>query len=207
MALSEAAGRLARVLERLRSCDNLDVVRGAEGEAARAYFGVFGYMVRGDRVSFTPHGRTRRPPCDRVNSMLSFLYALVRAECNSALEGVDLDPQVSFLHSLRPGRPSLTLDLMGELRPVMADRLALTLVNRRQLKTEHSEAMPGGAVHLTDEGRKAVIVAYQQCKEEGLQHRVLQQKLPLGLVPHVQARLLARHLRGDIKDYPTSLYR
>lgn len=207
VALSEGAGRLARVLERLHDTSDLNEVRGAEGEAARAYFGVFGYMVRSDRTHFPLNGRTRRPPRDRVNSVLSFLYALVRAECNSALEGVGLDPQVGFLHSLRPGRPALALDLMEELRPVMADRLAITLVNRRQLKPEHFEQMPGGAVHLTDEGRRAVIVAYQHRKEEELQHRVLKQRLPLGLVPHVQARLLARYLRGDLKEYLPFLYR
>lgn len=207
LALSEGAARLARILERLRECEELNVVRGAEGEAARAYFGVFGHMVRGDRANFTPNGRTRRPPRDRINSVLSFLYALVRAECTSALEGVGLDPQVGFLHALRPGRPALALDLMEELRPIMADRLAITLVNRRQLKAEHFEQMPGGAVLLNDEGRKVVLVAYQRRKEEELQHRVLKQKLPLGLVPHIQARLLARHLRGDIKDYPPFLYR
>ncbi len=207
VALSEGADRLARVLERLRGCENLDTVRGAEGEAARAYFRVFGCMVRGDRESFTLHGRTRRPPRDRINSVLSFLYALVRAECNSALEGVGLDPQVGFLHTLRPGRPALALDLMEELRPVMADRLALTLVNRKQLKAEHFEEMPGGAVQMTEDGRRAVITAYQRRKEEEIEHRALKQKVPLGLVPHVQARLLARHLRGDLKDYPPFLYR
>jgi CRISP-associated protein Cas1 len=207
VALSEGAARLARVLERLRDTKDLNEVRGAEGEAARAYFGAFGYMVRHDREEFPLHGRTRRPPRDRVNALLSFLYALLRAECNSALEGVGLDPQVGYLHALRPGRPALALDLMEELRPVMADRLAITLVNRRQLKPEHFDAMPGGAVHLNEEGRRAVIVAYQHRKEEELQHRVLRQKLPLGLVPHVQARLLARHLRGDLKEYPPFLYR
>lgn len=207
IALAGAAERLERILARLRETTNLDTVRGAEGEAARAYFGVFGYMVRTDRVSFTLHGRTRRPPRDRVNSVLSFLYALVRSECTSALEGVGLDPQVGYLHTLRPGRPALALDLMEELRPVIADRLALTLVNRRQLKAEHFEQTPGGAVSLTEDGRRAVIVAYQRRKEEEVEHRVLKQKLPLGLVPHVQARLLARHLRGDLKDYPPFLYR
>ena len=207
VALSEGAARLARVLERLRDSKDLNEVRGAEGEAARAYFGVFGHMIRCDRPEFSLDGRTRRPPRDRVNAVLSFLYALVRAECSSALEGVGLDPQVGYLHSLRPGRPALALDLMEELRPVLADRLAITLVNRKQLKPEHFELMPGGAVHLNDEGRRVVLVAYQHRKEEELQHRVLKQKLPLGLVPHVQARLLARHLRGDIKDYPPFLYR
>ena len=205
--LAEAADRLAAALERLRSAADLDTVRGAEGEAARAYFGAFGLMVRNDRPSFTPDGRTRRPPRDRTNAVLSFLYALVRAECASALEGVGLDPQVGYLHALRPGRPALALDLMEEFRPVLADRLAITLVNRKQLKAEHFEELPGGAVQLTDEGRRAAIVAYQRRKEEQLQHRVLKEKVPFGLVPHVQARLLARHLRGDLNEYLPFLYR
>jgi CRISPR-associated protein Cas1 len=206
-ALERGADRLATVLGRLEQTRTLDEVRGAEGEAARAYFDVFGCMVRGDRASFTPDGRTKRPPRDRANAILSFLYALLRAECGSALEGVGLDPQVGFLHALRPGRPALALDLMEELRPVLADRLALTLINRRQLRPEHFESLPGGAIRLTDDGRREVIVAYQRRKEEMLSHRVLRQKVPLGLVPHVQARLLARHLRGDLKDYPPFLYR
>jgi CRISPR-associated protein Cas1 len=199
--LREAAEQMAGILGRVKDIRDVNVLRGAEGEAARAYFGVFGHMVRTDRPSFAPDGRTRRPPRDRTNAVLSFLYALVRAECSSALEGVGLDPQVGYLHSLRPGRPALALDLMEEFRPVVADRLAITLVNRRQLQAEHFEELPGGAVQLTDDGRKTVIVAYQKRKEEEVPHRVLKQKLPMGLVPHVQARLLARHLRGDLKEY------
>ncbi len=206
-ALAEATERLASILERLKPCRDLNTVRGAEGEAARAYFDVFGYMVRSDRDSFEMDGRTRRPPRDRINAVLSFLYALLRAECSAALEGVGLDPQVGYLHALRPGRPALALDLMEEFRPVLADRLAVTLINRRQLKAEHFYNLPGGAVHLNDDGRRIVLTAYQRRKEETLQHRVLKQQLPLGLVPHVQARLLARHLRGDLKDYPPFLYR
>ncbi len=205
--LSDAAGRLGTVLERLGTTEDLGGVRGAEGEAARKYFEAFGNMIRADREYFTPHGRTRRPPLDRTNSLLSFLYALVRAECESALEGVGLDPQVGYLHVLRPGRPALALDLMEELRPVLADRLAITLINRQQVKTEDFEEMPGGAVSLTEEGRKTVLVAYQRRKAEEVQHRVLKQKVPLGLVPHVQARLLARYLREDVKNYLPFLYR
>lgn len=206
-ALAQAAERIAGMLTRLKECRDLNLVRGTEGEAARAYFGVFGYMVRGDREHFGVDGRTRRPPRDRVNAVLSFLYALVRAECAAALESVGLDPQVGFLHALRPGRPALALDLMEEFRPVLADRLALSLINRRQLQADHFESLPGGAVHLNDDGRKVVLTAYQRRKEEEVTHRVLQQKLPLGLVPYVQARLLARHLRGDLADYPPFLYR
>jgi CRISPR-associated protein Cas1 len=206
-ALSGAAERLSEILGRLRFQGDLDTVRGSEGEAARTYFGVFGHMVRRDRPEFMPDGRSRRPPRDRTNAVLSFLYAMVRAECASAIEGVGLDPQVGFLHALRPGRPALALDLMEEFRPVLADRLAITLINRRQLQAEHFEDLPGGAVHLNDEGRRAVIVAFQHRKEEEVQHRALKQKVPLGLVAHIQARLLARHLRGDLNDYPPFVYR
>lgn len=206
-ALSDAAEQIFGILERLHDTHDLDTIRGAEGEAARAYFSVFEHMIRVDREQFAPNGRTRRPPLDRTNSVLSFLYALLRSECASALEGVGLDPQVGYLHALRPGRPALALDLMEEFRPVIADRLAMTLVNRRQLQPDHFEETPGGAVSLTEEGRKVVIVAYQRRKEEEISHRVLKTKAPLGLVPHVQARLLARHLRGDLKDYPPFLYR
>ncbi len=205
--LQEAAGHLAAILERLRESRDIEAVRGAEGEAARTYFGVFGYMVRGDREPFVPAGRTRRPPRDRTNALLSFLYTLVRHECASALESVGLDPQVGYLHALRPGRPALALDLMEELRPVLADRLALTLVNRRQLKPEHFEEKPGGAVLLNDEGRRNLLVAYEQRKATEIQHRALDRRVPLGLVPHLQARLLARHLRGDMKEYLPFLYR
>lgn len=207
LALTDAAMYMAGILRRLRAISDMNEIRGCEGDAARAYFGVFGYMVKGDRPAMAPNGRSRRPPRDPANALLSFLYALLRAECASALEGVGLDPQVGYLHALRPGRPALALDLMEELRPVLADRLAVTLINRRQLKPEHFESSLGGAIQMTDEGRRAVIVAYQKRKEEEIRHRVLKQSIPLGLVPHVQARLLARHLRGDIKDYPPFLYR
>lgn len=205
--LSEAAERLSGILGRLRNLDDLDVIRGAEGEAARAYFGVFGYMVRSDRQSFAPSGRSRRPPLDRMNALLSFLYTMLRFECTSALEGVGLDPQVGYLHALRPGRPALALDLMEELRPVMADRLALTLVNRRQLSPEQFERTPGGGVLLNEDGRRSVLVAYQKRKEDLIPHRALNQKIAVGLVPHLQARLLARHLRGDTPEYVPFLYR
>jgi CRISPR-associated protein Cas1 len=205
--LADGATRLAEALLRLRQTTDLNTIRGAEGDAARTYFGVFRALLRLERDRFGPAGRSRRPPRDRANAVLSFLYALVRAECAAALEGVGLDPQVGFLHALRPGRPALALDLMEEFRPILADRLAITLVNRRQLTFDHLEDVPGGAVRLTDDGRRIVLVAYQQRKAEELQHRVLKQKVPLGLVPHIQARLLARHLRGDLKDYPPFVYR
>ena len=205
--LQQAGGALAEILTRLKAVTDLNAVRGHEGDAARTYFGVFGHMLRGQPDDFGFDGRTRRPPRDRTNAVLSFLYALLRNECAGALEGVGLDPQVGYLHALRPGRPALALDLMEELRSVVADRLTLTLINRRQLQAKHFQDLPGGAVHLTDDGRRTVLKAYQRRKEEEVPHRVLKRNLPLGLVPSVQARLLARHLRGDLRDYPPYLLR
>src|SRR3954452_18233817 len=164
-------------------------------------------MVKEDREDFAMAGRRRRPPLDRVNALLSFLYTLLTADCAAACEGVGLDPQVGYLHALRPGRPALALDLVEELRPVLADRLALTLVNRRQLGRSDFEERPGGAVSLTEAGRKTVLVAYQQRKQEELTHPATAERTPLGLVPHVQARLLARFFRGDLEAYPPFLYR
>lgn len=206
-ALSAVAQRLAAILGGLPKIADLNELRGAEGEAARAYFGVFSRMVRVDRQQMGLQRRTKRPPMDATNSLLSFLYALVRAECASALEGVGLDPQVGYLHALRPGRPALALDLMEEFRPVLADRLAITLLNRRQLQPRDFHPLPGAGVRLTDDGRRTVLAAYQKRKEEEVSHRVLKQKVPLGLVPHVQARLLARHLRGDVETYLPYLHR
>jgi len=205
--LSQAGEHLASILPRLREASDLAIVRGLEGEAARAYFGAFGWMVRGEGPDFSFDGRTRRPPRDRVNAVLSFLYALVRTECTAALEGVGLDPQVGYLHALRPGRPALALDLMEEFRSVFADRLALTLINRSQLGAKDFETLPGNAVRMNEDGRRIVLKAFQERKAEELHHRLLKQKLPFGLVPHVQARLLARHLRGELADYPPFLYR
>lgn len=204
--LSTAAEHLAKTLSRLTSCTDAETARGCEGDAARAYFEVFALLVREDRAAFTFDGRSRRPPLDRMNALLSFLYTLLRTDCVSAAEGVGLDPQVGFLHVLRPGRPALGLDLMEELRGVVADRLALSLVNRRQVKAEDFVIREGGAVLLSDAARKVVITAYQKRKQEDVQHHVLGRKVPLGLVPHVQARLLARHLRGDLPDYLPFLY-
>ena len=139
--------------------------------------------------------------------MLSFAYALLLTDCVSAVEGVGLDPQMGFLHALRPGRPALGLDLMEELRPVIAERLVLSLINRRQISAKHFVARPGGAVHLNEAGRKTVIVAYQKRKQEELQHPLLEQSVPIGMVPHTQARLLARTLRKDMEHYLPFIYR
>lgn len=206
-ALKGTAEALGNAVLRLPSCEDVDRVRGIEGESARAYFAIFDRMVREDRATFKMDGRSRRPPTDPINALLSFLYALLMNDCVAAVEGVGLDPQMGFLHALRPGRAALALDLMEELRSVLADRLALTLINRKQVAARHFVNRPGGAVHLEEEGRKEVIVAYQKRKQEEITHPVLDQKMPLGLVPHVQARLLARVLRGDLEAYPPYLYR
>jgi CRISPR-associated protein Cas1 len=198
---------LANALTRLPACEDLEVLRGIEGESARAYFSTFDRMVREDRETFRFDGRSRRPPMDPINALLSFLYALLLNDCVAATEGVGLDPQVGFLHALRPGRAALGLDLMEELRSVLADRLVLTLINRRQIGAKHFLTRAGGAVHLEDDARKEVIVAYQKRKREEITHPVLDQKMPLGLVPHIQARLLARVLRGDLEEYPPYLHR
>lgn len=201
--LRATAQLLADLLELIRdSNSNLNEVRGLEGSAARAYFAAFRQMVRADPEAFTPEGRSRRPPRDRTNALLSFVYALLRAECEAAAEGVGLDPQIGYLHALRPGRPALALDLMEELRPAIADRLVLKLVNRRQIQAGHFEETPGGAVNLNEKGRRIVLNAYEKHKETATSHRLLKQRIPIGLVPHVQARLLARHLRGDLQHYP-----
>ena len=199
--LRQTAKILADILEQLPSAPDLDTLRGLEGEAARHYFGAFNRMIRAERQTFAISGRNRRPPLDPTNALLSFLYALLLSDCVASAQGVGLDPQVGFLHALRSGRPALGLDLMEELRPVLADRLALTLINRRQLTPKDFDHRPGGAVLLNDNGRKKVVVAYQERKQQEITHPLLEQKMPLGLVPHVQARLLARFLRGDLEAY------
>lgn len=200
--LAETAEELGRALARLEHAADLDAVRGIEGDAAKRYFAVLGLMVRPEaRAGFTPNGRTRRPPLDRMNALLSFLYALLMNDARSAVESVGLDPQIGFLHALRPGRAALALDLMEEFRPLLADRLALTLVNRRQLDVDDFAEHPGGAVTLKDDARRALVTAYQERKQEALMHPLLESGVALGLAPFVQARMLARAVRGDIETY------
>lgn len=205
--LAAAAAELAGSLERLPQTDDLNQVRGTEGEAARIYFEAFSAMVRVRRETFAFRGRSRRPPQDPVNAVISFLYSLLTSECVAALSAVGLDPQVGYLHTLRPGRPALALDVIEELRAAVADRLTLTLINRSQLQAKHFEAAPGDGIYLSEEGRSVVLKAYQERKEVEIEHRVLKQKVPIGLVPHVQARLLARHLRGDLEYYIPFVHR
>jgi CRISP-associated protein Cas1 len=199
--LTRLADDLAASLRALPEAANLDGLRGLEGEAARQYFSGLKLLVRADlREAFRMDGRTRRPPRDRFNAMLSFLYAMWMNDCRSALEAAGLDPQIGFLHALRPGRAALALDLMEEFRS-WADRLALTLINRGQLSADDFVVHEGGGVSLTPDARKTVVVAYQERKRDEINHPLLAQAVPLGLVPLVQARLLARALRDEGAPY------
>lgn len=206
-SLEAAERRLTDVARRTLVSPDVDTLRGLEGEAALVYFGVFAHLVRVDDPAFAFRGRSRRPPLDAVNALLSFLYAMLGHDCRSGLEAHGLDPQVGFLHTDRPGRASLALDLMEELRPVLADRLALSLVNRRQLGADDFVREEAGGVRLTDDARKRVLVAWQERKRDELRHPFLQESVALGLVAHVQAQLLARHLRGDLDGYPAFVWR
>jgi CRISPR-associated protein Cas1 len=206
--LVQTAKHIAGQVRKIPEAADLDQLRGFEGEAAARYFAalpmVMKPQVRGD---FPFDTRNRRPPRDRFNALLSFLYALATGDCRTALESVGLDPQLGFLHTVRPGRPALALDLVEEFRAPLADRLALTLVNRAQIQPKHFDERDGGAVLLNDEGRKIVITAWQNRKQEEVNHPVLQASIPIGLLPHTQARLLARRLRGDVAHYVPYLVR
>jgi CRISPR-associated protein Cas1 len=205
-ALTRAAEELAAGIRRLEFAAEIDQIRGIEGAAARAYFGVFGRMVRQDREAFTPAGRSRRPPLDRMNALLSYVYALLLADCQAALTSAGLDPNVGFLHADRPGKPSLALDLMEEFRPLLADRLVLTLVNRRQIARDDFAIREGGAVEIHEKIRRELVAAWQERKQETVTHPVLRQTARVGLLAHLQARILARVVRGEFGVYvPCSL--
>lgn len=206
-AVQGAAERLARVLKGLDPSAGLDSIRGAEGEAARAYFGVFDHLIINHKESFYFRQRSRRPPMDNVNSLLSFVYTLLAHDVASALEGVGLDPAVGFLHRDRPGRAGLALDLMEEMRPLLGDRLVLSLINRQQVDPSGFDRAESGAVYMDDKTRKVVIVAYQARKQDEIKHPFLNEKIALGLLPHAQAMLMARYLRGDLDAYPAFLWR
>ncbi|NGO37973.1 type I-C CRISPR-associated endonuclease Cas1 [Limisphaera ngatamarikiensis] len=188
-------------LDQLRAADALDALRGIEGLGSATYFGVFTLLLKQQREVFRFTGRIRRPPRDRINCLLSFLYALLRHDCIAALTCAGLDPFVGFLHAERPNRPALALDLMEEFRPWLADRLAITLINRQQIGPEDFRVREGGAVELSDAGRKQVIQAYQERKQVRLTHPLLEQEFRIGQLPFIQARILARHLRGDLPEY------
>ena len=205
--LEEAVRQIKELLPQALSVSELDTLRGLEGVGAAAYFGVFDHLLLNRKEDFFFHGRNRRPPLDRVNAMLSFAYSLLAHDCASALESVGLDAYVGFLHRDRPGRESLALDLMEELRPCMADRFVLTLVNNRMIRPEDFQVQDSGAVLLTDDGRKKFLKAWQERKRDTLAHPYLNEKMSWGLIPYVQALLLARYLRGDLDAYPPFLWK
>jgi len=201
-ALTATATHLESALRGAATAPDLDTLRGVEGEAARRYFETFTTLLRpGCRSDFGLNGRNRRPPRDRINAMLSFVYTLLTHECRSAAEAAGLDAQLGFLHAVRPGRPALALDLVEEFRAVLADRLVLTLVNRGQIKVDDFRITDGGAVLMSDEARRTISVAWQERKRELLSHPLLETDVPIGVLPQIQARLFARTLRGDADSY------
>lgn len=200
--LQSCATELSNILRWLeRDADTVDSMRGYEGQAASVYFSAFSLHLRQQREDFLFTVRTRRPPLDRVNCLLSFLYALLRHDCIAALTATGLDPFVGFLHAERPARPSLALDLMEEFRPMMCDRLAVTLINRRQITKDDFNTREGGAVEFTKDGMRKVISLYQTRKQDIVTHPLLNQEFRYGHLMLVQARVLARHLRGDLPAY------
>lgn len=206
-AIDDACSRMAYIARNVLTADTKDLSRGREGEAAALYFSVFDHLILTDDAVLRFGGRSRRPPLDRMNALLSFLYAMLGHDCRSALEAHGLDPQVGFLHEDKPGRSSLALDLMEELRPSLADRLALSLVNRGQIQADDFVVEEAGGVRLTDKGRKQVLVAWQERKREEARHPFFEESAPIGLFPYLQAQLLARHLRGDLDGYPSLVWK
>ena len=205
--LHAAINALRVCLQRLQAPLPLNALRGLEGDASRIYFSVFDHLIVAQKDAFNFHVRNRRPPLDRVNAMLSFIYSVLTHDACSALEGVGLDPQVGFLHRDRPGRPSLALDLVEQVRPVLGDRLVLSLINRQQVRPDGFRMLESGAVLMDDNTRKTLITAYQKRKQETFQHPFLGEKIQWGLLLHVQALLLARYLRGDLDAYPAYFWR
>jgi CRISPR-associated protein Cas1 len=199
--LRKAAQEIAYLSSHLTTAENHDQVRGIEGIVANRYFSVFDRMVKVNKEDFTFKKRSRRPPMDRINALLSFMYVLLTNDIRSALEGVGLDPAVGFLHDMRPGRPSLALDLMEELRAPLCDRIVISLINLRQVQGDDFEITPTH-VRMTEDTRKTVIAAWQKRKREEITHPFLEEKMPIGLIPYIQAQLLARYLRGDLDFYP-----
>jgi CRISPR-associated protein Cas1 len=205
--VSFAVKRLSNHLDLLNRDQPLDILRGFEGDAAHIYFSVFDHLIVAQKEEFSFQERNRRPPLDNVNALLSFVYTLLVHDIRSALETVGLDPAVGFLHRDRPGRPSLALDLMEEFRPFLADRLALSLINLRQVHEKGFQKSDSGAVLMTDETRKTLLVAYQERKQEEILHPFLDEKVTIGLLFHTQALLMARYLRGDLDGYPPFIWK
>lgn len=206
-SLNKAVRKLEWSLGQLKSVIGLDTVRGLEGDASAAYFGVFDHLITTQKDAFRFKERNRRPPLDNVNCLLSFVYTLLLHDVRGALEGVGLDPQVGFLHRDRPGRPSLALDMMEEFRPAFADRLVLSLINLKQVQAKDFEKEETGGVVLSDAARKEVLTTYQKRKQEEIEHPFLKEAMAWGLLFYAQALLLARHLRGDLDGYPPFIWK
>jgi len=205
--IQAAADRIRNDLELLQKEYDLETVRGIEGDAAHAYFSVFDHLIVAQKDAFSFKERNRRPPLDEVNCLMSFLYTLLMLDIQSALETVGLDPAVGFLHRDRPGRPGLALDLMEEFRPFIADRLTLSLINLNQVQKENFKKMENGAVVMDEETRKTVVVCYQKRKQEEIFHPFIEEKVTVGILFHIQAMLMARHLRGDLDGYPPFIWK
>ncbi len=205
--ISNIINQITLSFDKIKTETDLDALRGIEGAAASLYFDAFDDMILNQKDDFYFHDRSRRPPMDNVNAMLSFGYSLLANDCAAALNGVGLDVYAGFIHRDRPGRKSLALDLMEELRPILVDRFVLTLINNRQIKKEHFVKSENGAVTFTDQGKKVFLKEWQEHKKEVITHPYLNGKINWGLVPHVQALLLARYLREDIDGYPPFLWR
>ncbi len=205
--LKQISNILYETLPKLDSASGLDELRGIEGKAAEQYFSVLNDMILNQKEEFAFTRRNRRPPLDNINAVLSFAYTVLAGDCANALSSVGLDPYVGFMHGDRPGRTSLALDLMEELRPVLADRFILTLINTKAIQAAHFERQKDNAVFLSDDGRKVFFNAWQNHKKETITHPYLKEKIEWGLVPYVQALLLARTIRGDIDEYPPFLWK
>ena len=206
-AVKRASKQLAEALPVILQCQSEESLRGVEGAAAEQYFSVLDQLILQDKKNFYFRCRSRRPPMDNVNALLSFVYTLLANDCAAALEAVGLDPYIGFLHTQRPGRNSLALDLMEELRHVLADRFVLSSINNRVVTAKGFKAQENGAVYMDDTTRKAILSAWQSRKQEEIQHPFLQEKIHWGLVPYVQALLLARCIRGDLDEYPPFLWK
>lgn len=212
--LKTVGQRLKRSLVKLDSMELngtpdgvVDTIRGIEGEATKQYFSVLNHLIKVSSTTFNFENRNKRPPRDAVNALLSFGYSILTNDCVGAVEGVGLDPQIGFLHVLRPGRPALALDLMEEFRFALVDRVVLNLINRRQIGQNDFEQRQGGAVEMSEDARKTFLTTYQERKSGEVQHPLLEKSVPIGLLPHIQARILARRLRGEISDYTPYLWK
>jgi CRISPR-associated protein Cas1 len=205
--LRMVARRLAHFVAEIEATTSLERLRGLEGESASSYFGCFNDLIRANHKAFRFHGRTRRPPTDNVNALMSFLYSMLTHDLRSACEAAGLDAAVGFLHRDRPGRPGMALDLVEEFRPFIADRLVFSLINRRQVTPRDFDTGAGGAVQLSEKGRKAVLTAYQKRKQDVIEHPYLGERTTIGLLPHLQARLCARFIRGDLNAYPAFIWK